>query len=46
MKDDAVDDFGVGEHGDDFHFSATFATEQRVDLEDFSEQACPGSPAG
>ena len=45
MKDDAVDDFGVGEHGDDLHFCATF-TEQRVNFEDFSDESCPGSAAG
>ncbi len=46
MNDDAVDDFRVGEHRDDFHFCATFATEQRVNFEDFSDESCPGSAAG
>ena len=28
MKDDAVDDFRVGEHRDDLHFQTTFATQE------------------
>ncbi len=45
MTDDVVDDFRVGEHRDDLHFGATFA-EERVHLEDFSDEPCPGSSAG
>ena len=45
MKDNAVDDFRVGEHRDDLHFGATFA-EERVHFEDFSDEPCPGSSAG
>jgi len=35
MTDDAVDDFGVGENRDDFHFRTTFAAQEWVHLEDF-----------
>jgi hypothetical protein len=41
MTDDAVDDFGVGENGDDLHFCAAFAKEW-IYLEDFPDQSCPG----
>ena len=46
VVDDLVDDFGVGENGDDFHFGAAFVTYEWVHLEDFSDQACPIGPAG
>ena len=46
VTDDAVDDLGVGEHRDDLHFGATFATEQRVNFEDLSDESCPRSAAG
>ena len=45
MTDDAVDDFGVGENRDDLHFRTTFAAQEWVHLEDFSDQACPIGPA-
>ena len=35
MTDDAVDDFGVGENRDDFHFRTTFVAQEWVHLEDF-----------
>lgn len=38
MAQDAVDDPGLGDEGDDLHLG-TAATEQRVNLEDFSQQA-------
>ena len=41
MTDDAVDDFGVGENGDNLHFCAAFAKEW-IYLEDFPDQSCPG----
>jgi len=37
MTDDAVDDFGVGENRDDLHFRTTFAAQNGVHLEDFSD---------
>ncbi len=44
MTHDTVDDLGVGENRDDLHFRTTFAQEW-VDLEHFSDQACPIGPA-
>ena len=46
MTDDAVDDFGVGNNRDNLHFQATFAAQEWVHFEDFSDQACPIGPAG
>ena len=46
MMDDAVNDFWVGKNRDDLHFRATFAAQEWVHLEDFSDQACPIGPAG
>ena len=37
MTDDAVDDFGVGESRDDFHFRTTFVAQEWVHLEDSSD---------
>ena len=45
VADDLVDDAVVCDDGDDLHFGAAFGAEEWVDLEDFSDQASPGSPA-
>ena len=38
-----VDDTGFRDEGDDFHLRSA-GTQKRVHLEDFTEQARPGSP--
>ena len=45
MTDDLVDDRGLNDDRNDFHYFAAFGTQEWVSLEDHSDQACPGSSA-
>ena len=45
MPEDPIHDRRVRDDGDDLHLCAA-GTEMRVDLEDFSQQARPGSAPG
>jgi len=45
MPEDPIHDRRVRDDGDDLHLCSA-GTEKRVDLEDFSQQARPGSAPG
>ncbi len=45
VADDLVDDGMLCDDGYDLHLCAAFGAQEWVDLEDFSDQSCPGSAA-